>query len=782
MKRLAFFLQAVLLLWAAGSCSDKDAEAGGSGLNESVAAAGKGYLALNILTEESGGPSVSGRAWSEDELPRPEDFDPGSADESELCSTPGSHWVMLFNGDGSYHSMTELTRMMPATPSPGSDAEANKEKVIGTFIAEVKIEDEANLPAECLVVLNARPARIDQLKGQLAGSPSTWTLPDGSSAEGKTAAEYVLLSLTRTLSSADIREGGSSVVLFRPGNSTGENAKDYCTMSSSTYTEGGSDGVGPVRTLEAISPGLFAETPEAAQANPLEVHVERLAAKVEVSVPEPVESEVEAYGADGWNEESDGPAWPVVFYPKAGEDGVTGDLPLEKPGEDGAYQAESVKWACTLWGWGVNALERREYLFKNLNDGINGADKAKTEAPHYKDEDNSVGSMFFANWNDTARHRSYWAVDGYYADANQYPMQYRHAYDDEGKGYVEKFPDVDETTKLSDGSPLYYYSYRELRRRALGLSPEGDDAKVNGNLLGSRKFRYIPENVIGAELLEGKTYLGASTHVLFMAQLLLGDEIDTAKLKYNNKDLTLEDKMSWVSDKYYAGGYWYDEEGYMKRAYAEVRNALNGEERTFKDYFGGGGDITTPAGSDIKLYAKKGDIKTELTDTLMFKLAEEDKLHGDDNPFEFAPADVSNGDGQVLLSLKEGWTVLIDGNGNGEADNGDLTLSRDQFKSVVFGAVGAADLYKNGRMYYYTPIRHARATSEIAPGSYAVGDIGVVRNHWYKIAVNSVLKPGVPVSDPEQPIIPNIDPKEQYLGLDIHIVPWHVVDQSVDLK
>lgn len=115
----------------------------------------------------------------------------------------------------------------------------------------------------------------------------------------------------------------------------------------------------------------------------------------------------------------------------------------------------------------------------------------------------------------------------------------------------------------------------------------------------------------------------------------------------------------------------------------------------------------------------------------------------------------------MLLGLKKGWELEI------KVDEGGQTLKLDgtQFKSASFAFATYADFYKNGRMYYYTPIRYARANADIKPDDYKVGDIGVVRNHWYQVKVKSVLKPGVPVANPEQPIIPNIDPEQ-------HIWAW----------
>lgn len=753
MKNIAILLVFLLSLSTTG-CKDSFDENVNDGKVDKSLVNGKGYIAMNIIASEGGSPNT--RAWSSDGLPNDNDFDAGSADESELCPDAGTHWVLLFQGD-KYVSKTQLEKM---ETEELTDQEGHKnEKVIGTYAAEVKVDSEGEVPDRCLVVLNARPSRIDEVDGNLRSGNRV--LPDGNQAQ--TDSEYILRVLTRTLDNAAIREGGQNVVLFTPGNATGANAKNYCTMSSVTYveeTEPGS-GTGAIHTMEEIRAENMKPSREEALKSPMTVHVERLAAKVEVTIPS---KDTRQYSVNGV-EWQGGPGWPVVITPQG--DG------LDVSGEEGKKQ-----WACLLWGWSTNAHARREFMFKSLNDAVNGADNSTTADVHHNKSEAKIDKAFFANWNDPDRHRSYWAVDGYYSNPESYPYQFRKENDaTDGNGYLDKYTDLNKY-KRSEKSPLFYFSYKELRLRALGYSPyngvEETPREINGNLEGSRRFRYIPENVLGQELVKNEIYLGASTHVIIIGQMLLGDEVDQAESHLNGLQLdNLGDAMNWVKDKYFAGGYWYDEDGYMQQAYNTIFEALNGNPRTFTHIFGNKQSIVTPSGK-LTLRAKKGDSEITLDNTFMEKWVTGGKAG--ENPFEFVAADVKGGDGQVMLGLKEGYSLEISGEST-------LTLDGNQFKSMIFALVGTADLYKNGRMYYYVPIRHARATvADLKSEQYEVGDIGVVRNHWYKINVTAVLKPGIPVADPDQPIIPNIDPSDQYLALDIHIVPWHIVGQDVILQ
>ncbi len=88
----------------------------------------------------------------------------------------------------------------------------------------------------------------------------------------------------------------------------------------------------------------------------------------------------------------------------------------------------------------------------------------------------------------------------------------------------------------------------------------------------------------------------------------------------------------------------------------------------------------------------------------------------------------------------------------------------------------------NTRNIYYIPVEHnaSKSTSNNVEGYY-----GVVRNHWYKITVNSFSKIGHAIYDPEDEtiIIKPEDPDDTYyyLGARINVLSWRVINQNVDL-
>lgn len=83
-------------------------------------------------------------------------------------------------------------------------------------------------------------------------------------------------------------------------------------------------------------------------------------------------------------------------------------------------------------------------------------------------------------------------------------------------------------------------------------------------------------------------------------------------------------------------------------------------------------------------------------------------------------------------------------------------------------------------MYYPVAVKHNR--KDDSTGDVATGDYGAVRNHWYYLTISDIYSPGAPVDVPGQKIIPNNEPEEDGLGVNIRLLEWHGIytDVSVD--
>lgn len=127
---------------------------------------------------------------------------------------------------------------------------------------------------------------------------------------------------------------------------------------------------------------------------------------------------------------------------------------------------------------------------------------------------------------------------------------------------------------------------------------------------------------------------------------------------------------------------------------------------------------------------------------------------------------------EVRPVLKAGVKVYkkkSDGSGSFETTDSNDELNNSLAQSPV-------QVRKDGMTYYFTPIRH------LAQNKTEMGYYGVVRNHSYRITINTISGFGTPVYNPDEVIDPVI-PKdtETYLAARINVLSWRVVTSSVDL-
>lgn len=102
---------------------------------------------------------------------------------------------------------------------------------------------------------------------------------------------------------------------------------------------------------------------------------------------------------------------------------------------------------------------------------------------------------------------------------------------------------------------------------------------------------------------------------------------------------------------------------------------------------------------------------------------------------------------------------------------------REVNKADVLAAIEAdkAEIRRDGRAYYYVPIKHIGGPGELA-------EYGIVRNHFYKITLTGIKGFGTPVYDPDKvvdPIVPTYE--NTYLAARVQVLQWRVVTQSASL-
>ena len=98
-------------------------------------------------------------------------------------------------------------------------------------------------------------------------------------------------------------------------------------------------------------------------------------------------------------------------------------------------------------------------------------------------------------------------------------------------------------------------------------------------------------------------------------------------------------------------------------------------------------------------------------------------------------------------------------------------------KADVLAAIEAdkAEIRRDGRAYYYVPIKHLGNTGGIA-------EYGIVRNHFYKITLSGITGFGTPVYDPSKVVVPAVPTyQDTYLAARVQVLQWRVVNQNASL-
>ena len=112
-----------------------------------------------------------------------------------------------------------------------------------------------------------------------------------------------------------------------------------------------------------------------------------------------------------------------------------------------------------------------------------------------------------------------------------------------------------------------------------------------------------------------------------------------------------------------------------------------------------------------------------------------------------------------------------------KTNTGTTPTFREVPKAEVLAAIEAdkAEIRKDGRAYYYVPIKHLGGNGELA-------EYGIVRNHFYKITLSGIKGFGTPVYDPAKVVVPAVPTyQDTYLAARVQVLQWRVVTQSASL-
>ena len=112
------------------------------------------------------------------------------------------------------------------------------------------------------------------------------------------------------------------------------------------------------------------------------------------------------------------------------------------------------------------------------------------------------------------------------------------------------------------------------------------------------------------------------------------------------------------------------------------------------------------------------------------------------------------------------------------ADTSNAAAMKSATNTYLANNIEPALLYTNGMTYYIVDIKHLGAPETRA-------EYGVVRNHVYKIAINSIKGYGSPIYNGfdfivDNPLYPEED-EASYVAAKINVLSWKVVTQGVDI-
>lgn len=497
----------------------------------------------------------------------------------------------------------------------------------------------------------------------------------------------------------------------------------YFTMSNSAFYDDKD------ATVTDIANYQVCETAEDALKNPVTVYVERLLAKFQLT-----------FGENG-KELIDGDDF-VIFDPVTpdGKAAAKVNFVAKYDGLDDNLDYpdyESVEWKIYISNWGINGLEKQANLLKNISE-----------------KNNATFPLDY--WNAKQFHRSYWGFSPDFATEEGFTTQYRYAgYDPEAETYKDKFfgnADYNPANESAQLNTLHYVSFNDLKARA--------------------RYKYTAERTYNAKAgLENYGPYRFASHYLVAAQLMLPN-VDTDMTTKNDKQ-----QLENLTDKWYAYNFfWATKEDYIRYAYRRMATMVtDGREHSMTI---NGITASIKGVSDGYLYYKEYE-----GDQAVFKRIE---VANATDYFETQSAQVIHGDGKIALKAKKGASILIR-----TGENSFTKLTDDQLTCMIYSFSEPAKHFAKGAMYYAIPVQHYygksfpndddKAVINKDSGEYYEGQFGVVRNHWYRLNIKNIGSIGIPVDNPDQPIIP--DPEDEYyIALEIVVLPWHVIDNgSVDL-
>lgn len=501
-----------------------------------------------------------------------------------------------------------------------------------------------------------------------------------------------------------------------------------------------------------VTPEMFKPTYDLAKSDEnkdvLHIYLERLAAKVTVNNIET--SNIQA-------------------VEMAGED------------EDGKKVEKAYKLTFEPDGWGLTAMEKSEYLLKQINpagytDNIFDA----------QNKTSKTDTWTLADWNDTKNYRSYWAqsinykyteVSGSGNSSTYASTMYPQVADDlleaNPNDYVLSYPSFSLIDKKSQRSTAADNDF----------VTQNDIYPSYGNGFGSALYTF--ESTRDQATLNSKYRNSAVTSAVIAGHYML--EANSGTQAHAVPTITAG------STPAYNTFYIYDDKLFpsgeiMLEKFASLQTIVYRQNTSDKS-------VTKLDDADL---ATVFEIKHPSSDvrTPGFKVSEAYvTLQVKSNP---SLATTSNN--YQLVTQIEGEWVRLDNSSN------TTPAQRNYANQRLNEQLGQAEMYNEGAAYFGVLIKHIRPINKAVDhgdGSYQnpdgsttgseanhdteidymQGNYGLVRNHSYQITINSITGRASGVCDPDSPIVLPTESTRYYVQAQMHILSWRVIkNDKVELN
>lgn len=391
--------------------------------------------------------------------------------------------------------------------------------------------------------------------------------------------------------------------------------------------------------------------------------------------------------------------------------------------------------------WTVNADAPEMFVIKNFSSEIDGLVPTKTQVQQ------SLGS--WTGWNDGDNFRSYWSCS---------PAFFATSFPQVSDQIVDKVAQGTGAGTVVSPYALKYYSYDQIISGGVNkFAAEGAD----GSTLPTT---YAIENTVGKGALQSLNPKAAVPSVLVVG-------------KYSVKlgDTNLADGTT-----FYIRSTSSSSELLFGETFPTGVTAENGVK--VKDRFISAQQILYVYDSDRKQYTLLNSANGSTNIGVLTVKHPSQEVRGEN----LVPQRY------VTLQLTGAGTGLYYRPGGDGSYTPVTPTNLNAVNTLLWQQCGIAEAYTQGKCYYSIPIHHLRisedtndspvdASGKIDWKKLRVGDLGLVRNHVYKINVKAIKGMATGIENLRYPIVPPMDADDYYVKYQINILGWRVVPKQENI-